>query len=80
MMRRRIKLTERDLHKMVRRALMESTLVDKANDEFENIREEYAGNENELIDRLWNYIDDKPGFIDYMRTSMSYGIDDEDYD
>ena len=79
-------LNESVVRKMVRKALREATmhtlggLNQNAESAFEDIRDAYNGREDELIDRLWYYIEDKPGFINYMNTSGSMGYDDEDYD
>ena len=69
---KKIKLTEADIHRIVRNVLKETTFFDRAEDEFENIKECYADNKDELINRLWYYIDNKPGFIEYMKSSLSY--------
>ena len=72
-----IKLTESDLHRIVKQSvnkiLRESHFDDMFNDaeiKFEQIKEIYQGNENELIGYLWHFIGgDKPNFIKYMETS-----------
>lgn len=77
----KIRLTEAQFNniikKSVQRALTEG-LQDDAVTRFEEIKEFYRGNEEELIDYLWYFIDDKPGFVRYMETSGNLGYNDEE--
>jgi hypothetical protein len=74
MKRKVTRLTENDLHRIVRKVVMES-IFDDANNEFDEIREYYGDNKDELIDRLWYFINscgESKNFIDYMNTSANY--------
>ena len=77
----RIRLTEAQFNniikKSVKRAINEG-LQDDAMTKFEEIKELYRGNEEELIGYMWNFIDDKPGFVNYMETSGNLGFNDEE--
>lgn len=77
----KIRLTETQFNniikKSVQRALTEG-LQDDATAKFEEIKELYRGNEEELIGYLWNFIDDKPGFVQYMETSGNLGYNNEE--
>jgi len=84
-MKRRIRLNENDLHKIIKKSvkkfLNENNLQDNASEMFGNLRETIDS--DELVDKLWFFLGtlgQQPDFINYMYTSGSvYGDEYEDF-
>ena len=82
MKRQTVRLTENQFRQIVKEStkkILKESLFDEAEETFEKIREYYGENKDALIDSLWFFIDNKPGFINYMKKSLQYPEDEEDY-
>ena len=78
-----IRLNETDFHRLVKESVkrvLKEDIFDDAESDFDTLREYYYGEQGKdfLIDRLWYFIDDKPGFIKYMKTSAQFPDEDDE--
>ncbi len=58
----------------LRKSVLKEDIFKDAENDFDILKDYYYGEEGKdfLIAKLWYFIDDKPGFINYMKTSAQF--------